>query len=308
MKTSRLTPTLLAFSICLLPLAGLQAQFVPDDIASLRLWLDATDASTLTLDEGSVTAWADKSSNEATFTVAGTPSAIGSPTVNANGIGGLNSVAFAGVQGLRSDTRLNFMHNGTGFTTFFVYEIDSQDPNAYHPLLSTGGLSGGGIGILMRVHQLSAEDSYNFFLSQGESPQLSMKLGGNTLDLAASIVQQTYSFSDGTNSSSAWQNGDFLETRTNSTVVPQAGDSTDLPSIGYHATYFPDNFTFHGLISEMLVYEGVLTEEQQQQVGFYLAEKYDLETSYVPEPAATALAFASIILLMCLLRKRTRTA
>lgn len=277
---------------------------MPDDIGSLRLWLDATDASTLTLDEGAVTAWADKSTSEATFTVAGTPSAIGSPTVNANGIAGLNSVAFAGSQGLKSDTRLNFMHNGTGFTSFFVYEIDSQDPNAYHPLLDTGGLSLSGIGVMIRIHQLSGGDSYNFFLSQGESPQLSMSLGGNTLDLAPSVVQQNYSFSDSTNTASAWQDGDLLGSSTNTTVTPQAEDSTELPSVGYHVSHTPDNFTFHGLLSEMLIYEGALTEQQQQQVGFYLAEKYSLETSYIPEPAATALAFASIILLGCLLRKR----
>lgn len=299
--------SLLSLALLTVSLASLKAEFAPDDYPSLRLWLDATDSASLTLDEGTVTAWADKSSNEASYTAAGTPSAINGPTLNTSGINGLPSVNFAGSQGLISDTRLNFMHNGTGFTSFFVYEVNSQAANHYHPLFHTGGLTQSGVGILMRVHQLSGGDSYNFFLSRGASPQMAVSPGGTTLELGASVVQQDYSYSAGTNSTTVWQDGDALGTSTNSTVVPSSSTSSDLPSIGYHISHTPDNFTLYGQISEMLIYEGALSEAQQQQVGFYLAQKYDLSTSYIPEPAPMAFAFAALALLVASMRRRIKT-
>jgi len=48
-------------------------------------------------------------------------------------------------------------------------------------------------------------------------------------------------------------------------------------------------FGYRGDIAEMLIYERTLSAAELNQVGFYLEQKYSLDTAYVPEPSTIAL-------------------
>lgn len=55
---------------------GKTGRFIPTDFTGLALWLDASDASTVTESGGAVTAWADKSGNGYNFASAGTGTGV----------------------------------------------------------------------------------------------------------------------------------------------------------------------------------------------------------------------------------------
>lgn len=50
-----------------------------------------------------------------------------------------------------------------------------------------------------------------------------------------------------------------------------------------------NNRRFSGDVSEVLVFDGVLSEVDRNSVGFYLAQKYGITATYVPEPSAAVL-------------------
>ena len=90
-------------------------QFTP---AALQpaLWLDASDASTITESSGSVSEWRDKSANVYAFTQA---TSTAQPTTGSTTQNGLNVLSFDGVsQTLLSSAAAStwsFLHNGTHF-------------------------------------------------------------------------------------------------------------------------------------------------------------------------------------------------
>ena len=67
---------------------------LPSDL-NLSLWLDASDASTITQSNGSVSQWADKSGNDYHFTQSTSAS---QPKTNTINIGGNNAVDFDGTK------------------------------------------------------------------------------------------------------------------------------------------------------------------------------------------------------------------
>jgi hypothetical protein len=88
------------------------AAFTPANagISGLALWLDAADATTLTLGGSSVTAWRDKSGANRTTTV------VSAPTYSATGFGGRPTVTFAN----NSITTTLASNPGPNFSMFFV--------------------------------------------------------------------------------------------------------------------------------------------------------------------------------------------
>ena len=84
---------------------------LPSDL-NLSLWLDASDASTITETNGSVSQWADKSGNAFHFTQT---TAANQPTTGSVTIGGINAINFDG-----SDRLLNNAFSINGKHTVFA--------------------------------------------------------------------------------------------------------------------------------------------------------------------------------------------
>lgn len=111
--------------------------FNPKSISGLKLWLDATDSTTITLNGSSVSEWRDKSGNAFHFsqsTSNNQPSYTG--TIN-----GKSAIAFDGTNdGL---DRLTADHatvaDATGACAFVVYEISGTDTQYSALKTSTSG-------------------------------------------------------------------------------------------------------------------------------------------------------------------------
>lgn len=74
-------------------LRPLASGFSPRQVADLALWLDASDASTITLNGSTVSEWQDKSGNGKH---AGQATAVDQPTYTANVVNGRSAVVFDG--------------------------------------------------------------------------------------------------------------------------------------------------------------------------------------------------------------------
>lgn len=103
---------------------GAAPAFSPADIAGLRLWLDASDTSTITdAGGGAVSAWNDKSGNS--FHV--TQSTAGArPTTGVRTINGLNALDFGGGDYLRRGST-QIVDASTGQWTAFLVGIADSD-------------------------------------------------------------------------------------------------------------------------------------------------------------------------------------
>jgi hypothetical protein len=80
-------------------------------------------------------------------------------------------------------------------------------------------------------------------------------------------------------------------------------DTSVALSLGAYAD--GSNYRWDGMIAEVLVFDRALTEKQHNAVGWYLAQKYGLETAFIPEPsAAVLLGIGMAVMLMS--RRRGR--
>jgi hypothetical protein len=99
--------------------------FNPKSISGLKLWLDATDSSTLTLNGSAVSEWRDKSGNDFHFSQ-GTSN--NQPAYNAT-INGKAAISFDGTNdGLdRVNVTNSSVADSTGACAFVVYELNGTD-------------------------------------------------------------------------------------------------------------------------------------------------------------------------------------
>lgn len=99
--------------------------FDPKSISGLKLWLDATDATTITLNGSSVSEWRDKSGNAFHFSQA---TANNQPSYTGQ-INGKAAIAFDGTNdGLdRTGVTNSTVADETGACAFVVYEISGTD-------------------------------------------------------------------------------------------------------------------------------------------------------------------------------------
>ena len=108
---------------------------------NLKLWLDASDSTTIT-SSGSpakVSQWNDKSANGFNFTQ-GTGAA--QPTTGATTQNGLNVLDFAGAQSMANGTASNFLFtvDGSSYLLAAVWKAGtSSNPNAVYGLIGSSG-------------------------------------------------------------------------------------------------------------------------------------------------------------------------
>lgn len=114
------------------------APFSPDDIAGLELWLDASDAATVTLSGSDVTTWANKGSLGGSLDTSG--GLYDNPTYATavqNGLNAIDTVVASG-QALRI-TNQAVLKQVAGWTIFVVAKPSNNTPGAQYAILSIGG-------------------------------------------------------------------------------------------------------------------------------------------------------------------------
>jgi hypothetical protein len=232
--------------------------FIPTQIASCQLWLDAADPNFLTAPNGTLTAWKDKSGKNNHAVLTGTIT-YSSNTVSTDG----SSYFYAPV-----DSRRTTVPN---LQVFIVY--------AWTGYASGGnrGLWGDDDGGWNRLQLLSfpANAGEAFGLSQGSTAPLVNVISG--LNTASRLIYHASYNGLGTTASYAYINGNQSINFTDTAASPQ----TSLTNTWFGAIGPNSDLPAQIAINEIIIYNKVLTTYERNQIEAYLAQKWTL-TSYLP--------------------------
>jgi hypothetical protein len=236
--------------------AGGAALWTPADITT-ALWLDAADASTITLESGAVSQWNDKSGNGRNFA----QSASGNrPTYASTGLNGKPTLAF--------DTN-DFMELSSGLISNLFTIVAVANANT---LNVNGGLFAGRSKTnTAPVHQFDRESTNARIVYRGDAAGPVAAAGQGTLTFADYIV----ACSQSSTLLGLSLNGNNLTTVAASNVA--ATLSIDVYTVG---AFFPGSLivqSFHnGDISEIVYVAGQPSTDTRQRIEGYLAHKWGL--------------------------------
>lgn len=262
-------------------------------VCSIAMATPVTDSLVMKVDPGSivtdgtgaVTAWNDLG------TLGNDLSSLSTyePSVNAGAINGYDAVNFNKDRMTRSASVADDFIPGTGgLSIFMVMKIDSLP-------------AGAGYYFRKGNYASSADDGWAIW---ADSTRLISRLNAENINDDAHKAGKTYFLSD------AGQVGQWI---IYSTVIGSTGDGTGVAPLDayvngtntttngqvwnggtYTGSISPVDSVFLGLdlvgdIAEVLVYNKPLSETEQNQVGYYLDQKYAIDTAYVPEPGSLLL-------------------
>lgn len=245
-----------------------EASFNPTDLTDLVLWLDATDATTITESGGSVTQWSDKSGN---LNHATNASGTDRPTTGSRTINSLNAIEFDGVDDFL-DLPDNVLNN-TAVTAFVVYNPDTTDAENI--------IGNNGTGAAKSRCYVS-----NQFVDFGNT-QLDRAVKDTGVDLLQAV----------------WVDGASGDGRTqylkiNGDAVVSGNVDRVEPASNFNIGSFNDGAAarFDGAVSEIIAYSRNLSDAEKDQVGIYLSDKYNIEYVEIlpPDEAVIVLAGQSL--------------
>jgi hypothetical protein len=224
------------------------------------LWLDAADASSITLASGAVSQWNDKSGNGRNVSQS---DSLLRPTVLPNAFNNKQSIVFSG----SSNCRL--LGGATGLTSTASIFVAVQDTGSTSTIagIYSSGISGGGFGIYRTTANIVTVDG----------------IGANTTNSAnstsaisqPSIIAGIYTQAN-TNGTSIFFNGTLEETFA-STGVTVDSPPTNF-EIGGRSQGQPAR-VFQGNISEVIVLGLTASSDTRQRIEGYLAHKWGLEAN-----------------------------
>ncbi len=243
----------------------------PPPVSGYKLWLDASDTSTITSSGGAVSSWLDKSVNAYTFTQA---TSTNQPTTGTRTINGKNALDFDGtndkLQSSAAASTWNFLHDATNATVFMVISPDaSQD----QPLLTTSDNTTQ-VGIWYYLRTTST--SFGMAILNGTSNafvalEYGSSYSANTPMVAAFITDAD----NGTNSNriklyknSGAEEGTFQEGTQTYTSANAAASLI----IGA----WPTSNAYNGLIGEIVIYQGILSDSNRNSVSDWLKTKWGI--------------------------------
>ncbi|MBC8378781.1 MAG: PEP-CTERM sorting domain-containing protein [Planctomycetes bacterium] len=242
---------------------------------NLKLWFDGSDIQgngSSVSDGADVNLWADKSGNGINATNYGKTGGVYVADVF-NGQGGVY-FGNSNDNWLRTEvsSELDFVES----TVFMVADFMSSPS---HFAMSEGSVRD-------NEYTIWTNTMGHSFNSAGSAIWPSFTIPDNELYVQTGVWGQgfhdmTMSINGTETYGGEWQ---FGNGEPDFTAVPRAA------FLGQRAEYYDEDFD--GLIAEVIVFEGKLTTEQQNEVGWYLTQKYGVETTYtdpVPEPATLSL-------------------
>ena len=225
--------------------------FRPTSIAGIRLWLDAADASSLTIGTG-VSEWRDKSGQGKHFVqVTGN----NQPSATTRTIGGRVALGFDGTNDSLSCSEA--IPNTRPMTFFLVQRIVAS---------TSFGMSytaGGGGNPPFEIRQSSTSGGLNVVVSAG-----------------ANAVNDTSSNREGINDVIvlAFPASGSLDAFRNGTALPLSAGQYNSP--GLSGTHFigqrSDGFFFNGAIGEIIAYNTLLSVADRLAVQAYLGRKWGI--------------------------------
>jgi hypothetical protein len=247
--------------------------FNPQSVSGCCVWLDSADPvsfnSGAITNGTTITSWRDKSGVGQSITVGGTP-VWNSTTLNSSPSVNLTNGRFSGVF---SNPLSNFT-----FTAFIITSLNSY-PTGGYPCLAFQNTP---TGSFLRVLDYAGAFRYLSFLT-----------GGFLVSTASSLTtpflwSTTY---NGSTSAFLYYNG---SNTANSTGASSPGCNAAYFYLGTEESDIPGVNSWPGYVSEVVVYNSVLSLSQRQQVEGYLAQKWGL-TSQLPagHPGLTQTIYTS---------------
>lgn len=230
--------------------------FAPPQFGSCRLWLDAADPDALTLSGNTITAWLDKSGNANNSGPQG--GSFRTPTRTVAGINGLDVVQFS------TDLQLINTHDLFSGRSFAIYSV----------IRRTAGVTSG----IVTAWLCGRTSNTNTNCVCGFNGNSIIKFGfaSNELNVAFPTYSATaeppyllgFYYTPGTRQ--IWNNGTLIGSDTNSTNIISVSNMQ-------FGRFF--NTYWRGQLGEVLVYNGVLTTPERQEIEGYLAAKWGLTGS-----------------------------
>jgi len=261
-------------SFVLLGILNSQAAGAGEIPASLNpdLWLDASDASTITESGGSVSQWDNKGSLE-NFTQATSAS---QPTTGVNTLNGLNVIDFAS-DFLTGSTKSQwkFLHNGTDYFFCMVAKVTgSSNKEGFFG----SALGSGDIGLEV-FYDGANPDAFRADVGRGVPGDFVLSVRNDNF-ISTGTFQVLSGFLDPDNATVA-DRVDLYTDETQATDVNTStgsvstSDPTDNLAVG--AFSGSGTFPLTGSIAEMIIVSGAnATEENRQGIVNYLNAKWSV--------------------------------
>jgi hypothetical protein len=249
--------------------------FRPTDIGGCQLWLDAADATTLTLSGSTVIQWRDKVINLQLSVGSGTN------TLTQNAFGNMQAILFNGGYLLSPSNVFTATENVNYITQFIIMKQTVNTP----------------YGLVAGIGFYTQNTKNSLYINQNQA-QIVVRRGFTSNSsrydgpLYANTINQGYIYSALTD----YQASTFQLIINGTTNAPTAfagtGTTTSDSSVIYvGSTSF--NEPFYGYVAEYIIYNTSLTDPQRQQVEAYLSQKWGLRQQ-IPQshPGTTGIVYS----------------
>jgi len=251
--------------------------WTPADLgASLALWLDADDASTITLNGSTVSQWADKSGNSRNFSQA---TASAQPTYSATVLGGKPALTFDGTADFMSagDT-LDVGTTSLTIMTVVKYATNNQSGIIVGKSLLGAGAGRYSLGRFLSGGSFGTGSPFNSFLVAWDASAGNLFTTVADSSTSTKIIGGEWSRAVSNGYDKVWDNG------TNTATLTYAGDTNTLNStnelwIGAYqnvsGTTPPVASSYmNGQIAEVVIAPSALSTTDRQKLEGYLAWKW----------------------------------
>lgn len=254
-------------------IASSQTSFNPLSIANCKVWLDASDTSTISLSGSEVTQWTDKTANGYTFTQGTSANRPLSGTRTQNG---RNVIDFDGTNdklvATSSGSTWNFLHNGTEHTILVAFLQDVDSNNGFFLGTSAANFVNRGAS-----HGVLAGDRIFSQVATGSGSIRAVDADVTSFgDMQVfTYVSFTMKPSNATASERVafrYKNGAANKPNA-ATGAVSTSDATFALSIGSNST---DTFPLNGVLGEILIYDVALSDANRGLLETYLATKWNI--------------------------------
>ncbi len=246
-------------------------------IASRVFWLDAEDMdgdfdrTNGSQNGADITFWIDKSGNYYNASAPGSER----PVLDSTGMNGIPTATFDGSQrisiGSSAQSVFSFLHDGSGATVFVVSEVTGDSTTTTYGILGTDIVSSN-----KRSYSLSYLPTSQLKVSIEKTPSgfyLRKTLSNYTANPV--ITSTTHKDVSSGDDLYVYKNNGLLNSYATSNT-PASGAPTQLLTIG---GYRPTSPSFVGNISEVIMYDTVLSEASRNIVSNYLSAKWGIAIS-----------------------------
>jgi len=239
------------------------AAFAPSDISGLYLWLDASDATTITLSGSDVTAWSDKSTGGNSLVSDGNPPALLTADQN-----GLNGIDFDGTERL-IDTTPNSNLSGQNQLAIFAIANNTSSTTS-RSLISIWNDSES--AACWSLGKRNVTEEVHWLISLLGTDSNARQAGNMGTAGVAHFIGGDYSRSSIVSQLDVYDNDTVGENATADSPLHNSAAALCIGGVEDNSTYGLANFI--GTVYEIVVYNALITGTDFTNLKSYLINKW----------------------------------